>query len=92
MLRDCANAPPADHVSGLPQDFYYQKAVDNLKASGIWQNNSSVKDWLEKKWLCIPKVSPVHTPTYNNPTFPMGMRIEPYPLPSFAQTLKETLK
>ena len=84
MLRDCANAPPADHASGLPQDFYYQKAVDNLKASGIWQNNSSVKDWLETKWLCIPKVSPVHTPIYS-----YGYATELYLLPSFAQTVTQ---
>lgn len=39
LLRECANAPPADRGSGLSQDFYYQEAVDNLKASSIWQNN-----------------------------------------------------
>ena len=57
MLRECANAPPADHGSGFSQDFYYQKAVNDLKASGIWRNNNYVRDWLETKWLCIPKVS-----------------------------------
>ena len=46
-LRECANAPPTDHGSGLPQDFYYLQAVDNLKG------------WLETKWLCIPKVNHV---------------------------------
>ena len=57
MLRECANAPPTDDSSGLPHDFYYRQAVDNLKTSGIWQNNESVKDWLQTKWLCIPKVN-----------------------------------
>ena len=57
MLRECANAPPADHGSGFSQDFYYQKAVNVLKASGIWRNNNYVRDRLETKWLCIPKVS-----------------------------------
>ena len=42
LLRECASAPPTDHGSGLPLDFYYQKAVENLKASGIWQNNRIV--------------------------------------------------
>ena len=48
---------PADHGSGLTQDFYYQKAVDDLKASSIWQNNQDVRDWFESKWLCISKVN-----------------------------------
>ena len=56
MLRECANAPPTSQECGLPQDFYYQKAVDDLKSSSIWQNNEDVRDWLENKWLCICQV------------------------------------
>ena len=68
MIRECAKALPADHSSGLTQDFYYQKAEGDLKASNIWQNNQGVRDWLESKRLCmskvnislVPKLPPVH--------------------------------
>ena len=56
MLRECANATTTNNGSGLAPEFYYQKAVDDLKASDIWKNNSCVRDWLNTKWLCIPKV------------------------------------
>ena len=57
MLRECANASPTDLESGLPQDFYYQKAIDNLKKSDVWQNNEDVRNWLDTKWLHISKVN-----------------------------------
>ena len=36
MLKECADAPPADPWSEFSQDFNHQKAVNDLKASGIW--------------------------------------------------------
>lgn len=55
-LRTCAWAPSAETSTGLPQDSYYQQALDTLKKSPVWQNNPNVQRWLNTAWLCIPQV------------------------------------
>ena len=57
LLRDCANAPPNYNLTDKATDNYYQHAVNQLKASDVWQRNHSVQQWLTGKWLCCAKVS-----------------------------------
>ena len=55
LLRNCAHAPSPTDTS-LPIDKYYQEHVKVLKESKIWSQNAHVRDWLQSKWLSIPKV------------------------------------
>lgn len=55
LLRNCAHAPSPTDTS-LPSDKYYQEHVKVLKESKIWSQNAHVRDWLQSKWLSIPKV------------------------------------
>ena len=54
LLRDLAQAPSL--TDDQPVDHFYQKQVKNLKESKIWKENSSVREWLQGKWLCSPEV------------------------------------
>ena len=55
LLRNCAHAPSPTDTS-LPSDKYYQEHVKVLKENKIWSQNAHVRDWLQSKWLSIPKV------------------------------------
>ena len=57
LLRNCANAPPPPAHESKQQDHYYQQALDNLKASRVWKDNTKVQEWLINTWLSIPQVS-----------------------------------
>ena len=52
-LRACAWAPPAE---GDDLGELYKLAVNDLKASQVWKNHQSVRQWLLNMWLSIPEV------------------------------------
>lgn len=57
LLRTCAWAPSADvDIDDVPSDYYFEKAVETLKSSKIWQNNDHVRQWLSKTWLNMSEV------------------------------------
>ena len=60
LLRECAHAPAPRPQEKLPQDHYFNLALNNLKSSPIWLNNEHVRTWLNNYWLSISTVS-VHT-------------------------------
>ena len=54
LLRDVAQSPSS---VDKPLDHHYHKSVINLMESTIWKDNSSVREWLQGKWLCSPQVN-----------------------------------
>ena len=57
LLRECAHAPAPRPQENLPQNHYYNLALNNLKSSSIWLNNEHVRTWLSNYWLNISNVS-----------------------------------
>ena len=57
LLRNCAHAPPPPTHEGKQQDYYYQQALANFKASKVWKDSTNVQVWLNNTWLSIPQVS-----------------------------------
>ena len=55
LLRNCAHAQPSS--DGIAVDHGYQQQVRLLKQSYIWGKNQQVREWLQTKWLLIPRVS-----------------------------------
>ena len=56
LLWECAHAPPPKPTESLPIDYYYSKAVSNLKKSTVWINSKQVSQWLSSKRLSIPQI------------------------------------
>ena len=55
LLRDVAQAPsPTDNK---PLNHHYRQHVETLMGSKIWEGNSSVREWLQGKWLSSPQVN-----------------------------------
>ena len=69
LLRDVAQSPssvdndkplaqsPSSVDNDKPLDHHYHQNVNNLMESTIWKDNSSVREWLQGKWLCSPQVN-----------------------------------
>ena len=57
LLRECAQAPTPRPQEKLPNDHYYNLALNNLKSSPVWLNNETVRTWLSNYWLGISNVS-----------------------------------
>lgn len=55
LLRKCAWAPMATD-KGYSIEHHYLEEVSKLKKSMFWIENHQVREWLESKWLSIPKV------------------------------------
>ena len=57
LLRECAHAPAPRPQEQLPQNYYYNIALQNLKSSAVWLNSEQVRTWLSNYWLNISNVS-----------------------------------
>ena len=58
LLRECAQAPTPRPQDKLPNDHYYNLALNNLKSSPVWLNNETVRTVrLSNYWLGISNVS-----------------------------------
>ena len=64
LLRECAHAPAPRPQEQLPQNYYYNIALQNLKSSAIWLNNEHVRTWLNNYWLSISTVSIIQACMY----------------------------
>ena len=56
LLRDVAQSPSSVD-DDKPLDHHYHQSVINLMESTIWKDNSSVREWLQGKWLSSPQVN-----------------------------------
>ena len=57
MLRECAHAPLPAPSEKIPFDYYFQKALSQLKKSDVWSSHPSVQHWISTYWLGISQVS-----------------------------------